>query len=120
MATTRSHRTMRPPAGARPGIRLTRRGRITLVLLIVAAMLGAFWLGTWRAGVAATAGSGERWPAAPRDAVLVRPGQTLWEVAVKREPDADPRKVVHRIVELNDLASVSVEAGQRIIVPAGG
>lgn len=110
MTTSDSHRVSR----SRPAVRLTRRGRAILVLVIVGAILLAFWLGTWRAGIAATDPAAR---ATAYDTVVLEPGDTLWDIAERRAPDADPRLLVYRMIELNDLSGVAVEAGQRIRVP---
>lgn len=112
MTTGDSHGVSRP----RPPVRLTRRGRAILVLAIVSALLLAFWLGTWRASVAAT-GSTAR--AAAYDTVVLEPGETLWDIAERRAPDADPRVLVYRMMEFNGLPGAAVQAGQRIRVPHG-
>jgi nucleoid-associated protein YgaU len=51
--------------------------------------------------------------------VRVHAGDTLWGIANRVDPDADPRAVVHRIVELNGLGAPSVEAGSHLVVPTG-
>lgn len=111
--TSDGQRVARP----RAGIRLTRRGRLLLVLAVLGALLFAFWLGSLRASLAATASAGV---AASGDAVVLEPGQTLWEIARRRAPDADPRIAVHRIMVVNNLSGASVSAGQRILVPELG
>lgn len=51
--------------------------------------------------------------------VVVREGETLWQVAHRAAPSAEPAAVVGRIVELNDLASPSVQAGRVLLSPIG-
>lgn len=92
----------------RSPIRLTRRGRVVVVLAAVLALLG---LGA--GGRAAFAGG--HGSAAPT--VVVAPGDTLWDIAVRAEPRADPRRVVARIVEINGLPDVIVEPGERLELP---
>lgn len=113
MTANRSHQGAR----SRPELRLTRRGRALLVLMAVGAVLLSFWLGTWQAGVAATDGGGSGGNTGSYDTVVLRPGDTLWEIAERREPDADPRVTVYRIKELNGLSKASVAAGQRLVLP---
>jgi len=48
---------------------------------------------------------------------VVRPGQTLWSIATKADPAADPRAVIQEIVDDNALAGTAVQAGQVIWVP---
>lgn len=104
-------------ARSRPEVRLTRRGRALLVVTVVSALLFSFWLGTWQAGVAATQSGGGVGNPGSYDTVVLRPGDTLWEIAERREPDIDPRATVYRIKELNGLSGAAVAAGQRIVLP---
>ncbi|AUZ86942.1 hypothetical protein CVO76_04280, partial [Arthrobacter agilis] len=52
--------------------------------------------------------------------VNVAAGETLWDLAVRYAPDRDPRDVVTEMVELNNLRSSVVQAGQSISIPAEG
>lgn len=102
----------RPAAPARPApIRLTRRGRIVVVLFLVAALLVAGWFVSRAVADAATTGS------PPTRSVVARPGDTLWSIAVRARPDADPRVTVGRIIDVNGLATPVVQPGQRLILP---
>jgi nucleoid-associated protein YgaU len=104
----------------RTPIRLTRRGRIvvgTAAVIGAAALAGLIWLVI---GGQAQASSHAA-PAGPwRDSVqrvVVRPGQTLWGIAVKVDPLADPRVVIPEIVELNSLRGTGLRIGQVLWVP---
>jgi len=55
----------------------------------------------------------------PVQYVTVAPGDTLWSIAGEVAPDSDRRDTVAEIVELNALGGSTVQAGQRIAVPAG-
>ncbi|MHA7281294.1 LysM peptidoglycan-binding domain-containing protein [Arthrobacter sp. MDT2-2] len=98
---------------------LTRRGRLLLVGLPIALgvaaliLLGAFLTSQARAGESAPASSSTV-------EVSVAAGETLWDLAVQYAPERDPRDVVAEMVELNDLHTSLVRAGQSIAVPAGG
>jgi nucleoid-associated protein YgaU len=48
---------------------------------------------------------------------LVRAGDSLWSIAVDVGADGDPRPVISEIVELNDLADVSIHPGQVLLIP---
>ena len=48
---------------------------------------------------------------------MVQPGETLWVIAERVDPETDPRETVARIVAMNDLPSSSVVAGQELVVP---
>ena len=78
----------------------------------VAALLGA---GYARIAVASSAGSPV--PVAA-ETVTVAPGDTLWDIASRRYPDADPRQKVFEIEQLNGLGGPTIEAGQHLRVPA--
>lgn len=114
-----SVRSVRATSASAP-IRLTRRGRIVLGMLItmvVAAVTALIWL--------AVAGSAEAasqvGPGGPIGhsmlRVVVRPGQTLWSIASKADPAADPRIVIAEIIDDNALAGTAIQAGQVIWVP---
>jgi len=108
--------TDRPAESRR--LRLTRRGR---VVLIVAAAVVASLLGFAAASAAQASDHG----VSPRPAgrsvsqIVVQPGQTLWSIAVRTDPSADPRLVVQRIVSINALTGENIAAGQRLWVPQG-
>lgn len=94
---------------ASPPARLTRRGRLTVVALLIAAVSG---LGSL-VGHAATASAGAH--VAARH-VTVRSGETLWQLALRVAPDADPRVVVAQLEAVNHMTTDDVAAGQRLIV----
>jgi len=92
--------------------RLTRRGRVVLLLLLV--LLAFAVTSTVRTVSQAAAG-----PARPATRyVTVAPGQTLWQIARAVAPADDPRDTVDRIRSLNDLDGAAVRAGQRLVVPS--
>ena len=97
------------PRGSR--LRLTRRGRLTVLLLLSAMLLAAFSMGR----VSSQAAGPER----PPRAVVVVPGDTLWAIAAKAAPHEDPRVVVDRIAEVNHLDGAALRPGQRLLVPTG-
>ena len=47
-----------------------------------------------------------------RTVVVVKHGETLWDIAQAVDPQGDTRDTVVRIMELNSLTSTSVDAGQ--------
>ncbi|WP_264031505.1 LysM peptidoglycan-binding domain-containing protein [Cellulosimicrobium sp. SH8] len=97
-------------AGGRP-LRLTRRGRVVLVLLAAVVLLLAA-----RVGVAVASGPGE--PVEVRVHVVAA-GETLWELAQGvAAPGEDLRDVVSGLAELNGLSSSGLQAGQKILLPA--
>ena len=104
-------RAIRP--GRQPASpRLTRRGRLVVVLVLTVALFALASVGRVWAFATADASSGpvtSTW--------VVQPGETLWDVASAVDPGADPRDTIARIVDLNDLPTSSVTVGQSIQVP---
>ena len=115
VAVARSARPTRPVGPARPPVRLTRRGRFVLVLTVMLlAVVGGIALGH---GSSLAAGPGQR---PVQHTVVVRGGETLWSLAARIAPRADPRQIVDEIESLNHLAGAGVEPGQQLIVPPAG
>ncbi|MFY0408284.1 LysM peptidoglycan-binding domain-containing protein [Solicola sp. PLA-1-18] len=116
MSTLTAQRTTIParPVARRAPLRLTRRGRVVVVLAaLVLVALASVFLGS---RVVAT---DEASAPAVAQTVTIQPGQTLWDIARDASPDADPRAVVDDIVELNALTGGGdVQPGQRVAVPA--
>jgi hypothetical protein len=105
------HRVRRA-APARPAMRITRRGRLTITLAFALVLAAVGVAG----GSQALAGS-EAQPV-PVHAVTVLPGDTLWSLAEQgASPGEDVRDVIAEIVELNGLESSAVYAGQQLTVP---
>ena len=90
-----------------------RRRAIALVfgVLLVAAIVALAFVG----GRATADGSapGEIRPAA---VYVVRPGDTLWDIATTLAPDRDPRAVVAALER--SAGGSSLQPGQRIVLPA--
>jgi LysM repeat protein len=103
-----SAQTARPEAR----LRLTRRGRIVLVVL--PAVLAAT-----AALVSLTAPFAEAQPTRPTRTIVVGSGDTLWSIAERLAPADDPRDVVAALERTNHLTSADVEAGRRLVLPAG-
>jgi LysM repeat protein len=99
---------------ATPRLRLTRRGRAVVTALaalplIVAAL--AFGLNGGVATATSTSSS------TTFQYVTVEAGQSLWQLALEIAPSADPREVISDVVQLNQLSSADVQAGQRLAIP---
>jgi hypothetical protein len=99
---------------ASPTMRLTRRGRLVVV---VAALLVAFAIGVFvtAAGSVATQHPGT---AEPTKIVQVGTGDTLWGIASQLADDGQVPAMMAEIKQLNALDSVDLQAGQRLVVPA--
>jgi hypothetical protein len=102
--------TVRPAVPA--GLRLTRRGRLVMVVLFLLALFGGGVL----FGTGSKAGASDQ-AGAPHQYVVVQPGQTLWGIAKQVAPGTDPRVTVEAIRRLNALPDGGVQAGQRIALP---
>lgn len=55
--------------------------------------------------------------AGPEEAYVVRPGDTLWQLASERY-GGDPREAVWRIRERNELAGSQLQPGRTLYLPA--
>ncbi len=97
--------------------RLNRRGRIVVGALLALSLAGFFFLLSTLFGGVVQAAENET---AHFDfvTVTVLPGDSLWEIADKVAPDADPRAVIALVEELNGLdQSQSLQVGQTLLVP---
>jgi nucleoid-associated protein YgaU len=94
-------------------VRLTRRGRIVLVLAVLTLALVGFAL----IGSPAVS-TGEAHHAA-KHTVVIHGGETLWDLAGRIAPGEDPRVVISDIVDLNNLSDAgSIRVGQKLYVPS--
>jgi hypothetical protein len=93
----------------RPRVRLTRRGRVVLVGLLLA-LAGL-------AGVLVAPASQAADPIGARPTVVVRSGDTLWSIAARHAPGRDPFATIDEIRRLNDLPDDTIQAGQRLTLP---
>jgi nucleoid-associated protein YgaU len=106
--------------GAAPSrLRLTRRGRLVVGAFIVAGITAALLLITMLAsgGAQATNHGQARAGYQGMHQVVVQSGQTLWSIATKAEPTADPRIVIGQIMAANALQGSDISAGQLLWVP---
>jgi nucleoid-associated protein YgaU len=113
----------RAPGPAAPGrVRLTRRGRRVLAgfaIVVALAAISVFWISAAGGAQAAShhSAAGSAYRGLTR--VVVRPGQTLWSIAARAEPTADPRSVIAQIMEVNAISSPDVQPGELLWVPQG-
>jgi hypothetical protein len=89
------------------------------VVVAAAAALLVVTLSVIAAAAAQATGHSGPQPAARQNLVqvIVAPGQNLWSVAERADPNADPRVIIQRIIDLNGLTGDLVEPGQRLWVP---
>ncbi|MEV4078615.1 LysM peptidoglycan-binding domain-containing protein [Nonomuraea fuscirosea] len=96
-------------------MRLTRRGRVVLVIVVAMLALGGFWLGTRAVGhadvqVVVTGRAGLPW-------VEVHEGDTLWGIADALSEGDAPTALVEEIKRLNGLPDSLIRPGSRLYVP---
>jgi len=97
-----------------PRLRITKRGRVVFTsLAAIPFVVAAVLMGLNGGGATATSSAG-----APIEQVTVQAGQSLWQLAEDIAPGTDPREVIRDILAVNQLESASVQAGQRLDVPA--
>jgi hypothetical protein len=102
------------PTGARTRLRLTRRGRAVLTALAALPLvIGALVFALNGGGAVATS---EQTHVAFQH-VTIESGDSLWSVAERIAPSADPRDVIADLVQLNGLDSGVVSPGQQLAVP---
>lgn len=99
---------------ASPRVRLTRRGRALRSLLVLVIGLLVVTAALVRGGAPAV-GSDGAVPVQPQ--TVVQPGETLWSIAQRVAPGADPRSTVLQLKELNGLTSSRLDAGQPLLLP---
>ncbi len=104
------------PSDSRAGeLRLTRRGRVVVFVLALAAVL-AFSVMIGGGSVATS----EKGTPASTEVIVVGQGDTLWAIASDIAADTgeqDVRTVMAEIAELNGLGSGMLRAGQDLRIP---
>ncbi len=112
----------RVPARRVRRTRLTRRGRrlvwASAVLLLIA-LITPVLLAVASGAQAGNHGVPPSTVRAAMRQVVVKPGQSLWSIAVNAEPQADPRVVIQQIMDFNALGSQVVVPGESLWVPKG-
>lgn len=112
MSTLTETRVLAPvaePIRHVPDYRLTRRGRLAVLLTGLFVLLA---VGVAFAGVSLASGEPE-----PTETIVVAPGDTLWDIAAERG-EGDVRSMMRHIEDLNSLDTVALAVGQRLQVPA--
>jgi len=96
----------------RSSVRLTRRGRVVVLVAGLAAALG---LGLYAASVSTASDHPE-----PTRVVTVQPGQTLWDIssrAAATTGGGDVRSMMSHLEAINHLDSGTLQVGQHLRVP---
>ena len=92
-----------------PDYRLTRRGRLVVLL---AGLFVVLAIGVVFAGVSLASDE-----PVVTETIVVGPGDTLWDLSAGLSDDGDVRSMMRHIQQLNSLDSVALAAGQRLQVP---
>jgi LysM domain len=118
-ASERAHSRREHSRRDRVPVRLTRRGRLVVGALAVVLAAAIMTVISMAASGGAQAANHGRQGAGYQGLrqIVVQPGQTLWSIAAKAEPSADPRLVVAQIMAANSLTTTAVQAGQELWVP---
>ncbi|WP_322409398.1 LysM peptidoglycan-binding domain-containing protein [Microbacterium invictum] len=103
--------------GTTTRLRLTTRGRRVLASLAALPAVVAL-SAAMISGGSALATRADGGPAASFDTVTVQSGDSLWAIAERVAPSADPRDVVAAFSRLNGLDAGVVAAGQELAIPA--
>jgi nucleoid-associated protein YgaU len=90
-------------------LRLTRRGRLVVLGVGLAAVLGV--------GFVAATGSLANDKPEPTRVVTVQPGQTLWDLAAGVSDGGDVRATMTHLEAINHLDSTTLQVGQTLRVP---
>ena len=98
------------------GLRLLRGGLAVVVAAFVLACCG-LTVGALAGMVSPAPTTAVAQVSADKTTTVVRPGQSLWDIA-EASGASDVPGAVARIVELNDLQGTTVRAGQTLEVPA--
>jgi len=111
---------LRPPLGARRRRTvLTRRGRLAALAAAVVLLALVTWGGAvLLAALSPAAASDGSAKGARPSSLVVRQGQTVWDIAMTLSPGTDPRPLVHDIAALNHLTDWRLRPGQVLRTPA--
>ena len=93
----------------------TRVRRCRLAATLTIAVVGA----VWAPAVVVALGTGADAERVARSSYVVREGDTLWSIAERVAPDADPRPVVDALAAVNGVDAGSIVPGQLLVIPAG-
>lgn len=97
-------------------IKLTRRGRLVLSTLSFATMLAISLFSLLGIATSSANASNEATNSTITQ-IVVAPGETLWTIAARINPENDPRAVIEDIKALNVIEGANVYAGQVLLIP---
>ena len=87
-------------------LRITRRGRLALTLAVTLAVVATLMLATVTTGSASASSE-----------VVVRPGQTLSEIAATQLPELPLDRAIVAVQRENQMNTLQVQAGQTLVIP---
>ena len=102
-------RVARADWAARPAVRLTRFGRLVLMLFVSTAVI---------VGAVGAAGSFAS-AAGPAQTITVEAGQTMSQIAAEWLPDLSINDGVVAIQLANGLSTPHLHVGEQLVIPAG-
>ena len=111
MSTMTATRPLHPVGDHVPDYRLTRRGRLVVLLVGLLTLLA---IGIAFAGVSLASEEPE-----PTETIVVASGDTLWGIASDLSDSGDVRSMMRQLQDLNSLDSASLAVGQQLQVPLG-
>jgi LysM repeat protein len=91
-------------------LRLTRRGRIVVLVALLVLAVGLVAL-------AAVPGQAADPTTGSPPTTVVAPGDTLWSVAGRYAPGRDRFRMIDEIRRLNGISDYTVHPGQRLTLP---
>ena len=112
---SRPRKTVKAAVRSRAGLRLLRGGLAVIVAAFVLAC-GGLVVGALAGLVSAAPATAVAQVSADTTTTVVRPGQSLWDIA-EASGTSDVPGMVARIAELNDLQGTTIRAGQTLEIP---
>ena len=113
---SRPRKTVKAAVRSRAGLRLLRGGLAVIVAAFVLTCSGLA-IGALVGLVSAAPATAVAQVPADTTTTVVRPGQSLWDIA-EASGTSDVPGMVARIAELNDLKGTTIRAGQTLEIPA--
>lgn len=113
---SRPRKTVKAAVRSRAGLRLLRGGLAVIVAAFVLTCSGLA-IGALVGLVSAAPATAVAQVSADTTTTVVRPGQSLWDIA-EASGTSDVPGMVARIAELNDLKGTTIRAGQTLEIPA--
>lgn len=113
---SRPRKTVKAAVRSRAGLRLLRGGLAVIVAAFVLTCSG-LTIGALVGLVSAAPATAVAQVPADTTTTVVRPGQSLWDIA-EASGTSDVPEMVARIAELNDLKGTTIRAGQTLEIPA--